>query len=71
MRWRTGSITSVLASGSRKMIGLVRRGAGWPPVAPHTTAEVLPRADISVGGGGWCNACSQDGSIAKAAARRA
>ena len=33
---------------------LLRRGAGWPPVAPHTTAEVLPRADQS------CRRCGGD-----------
>ena len=30
------------------MLSCLRRGAGWPPVAPPTTAEVLLRADALV-----------------------
>jgi hypothetical protein len=38
-----------------KMLLWLRRGAGWPSVAPHTTAEVLLRADLFSGGGGGGN----------------
>ena len=41
-------ITSVLASGSWKMVSFaLGAGPGLQPVALHTTAEVLPRADFS------------------------